>query len=207
MKTNGSNTALKGITIFLFSEKDYARKMENIMLSTSSAYSRICYVSLNKPHAVLSDSFKKSGIDLKKIFFIECTGNAGGGKWEQVVYVSSPKALTEMSITIGKVIEMGKIEALIFDSLSTLLVYEDPSTIVKFTHSLISILRSKNVSGFLMCAKSGQSEAIIKDISMFADRVWNNESRKEKHSRKGSASRERNVSHAVRENARCSNNY
>jgi hypothetical protein len=88
-----------------------------------------------------------------------------------VVNVSSPKALTEMSITIGKVLELGKIEALIFDSLSTLLVYTDPSTVVKFTHSLISLLRSKNVSGLLMCVEGGASSNMVKDISMFADKV------------------------------------
>jgi hypothetical protein len=161
----------KGIIVMAIPEKEYASRLNDVVSSAASSYSRICYTSLNKPYSVLSESFKKSGVDLKKILFIECTGKADSGKQEQVVYVSSPKALTEMSITIGKVIEMGKIEVLIFDSLSTLLVYADPSTVVKFTHSLITILRSKNVSGFLMCTKSGQSEAIIKDISMFADKV------------------------------------
>ncbi|MCX6814351.1 MAG: hypothetical protein NTY20_01735 [Candidatus Aenigmarchaeota archaeon] len=171
MKTNGSNTSLKGITIFLFSEKDYARKMENIMLSTSSAFSRICYVSLNKPYSVISESLKKQGIDTKKFFFIDCTENHADEKAGQVVNVSSPKALTEMSITIGKVLELGKIEAMVFDSLSTLLVYEDPSTVVKFTHSLISSLRGKKVSGVLVCLEGGKGTGLIKDISMFADRV------------------------------------
>jgi len=168
----GSKLAIeKGVTVMVIPEKEYASKMNDVVSSTASSYTRICYTSLNKPYSILSQSFKKSGIDLKKILFIECSGKTGDGKWEQVVYVSSPKALTEICITIGKVIEMGKIDVLIFDSLSTLLVYTDPSTVVKFTHSLISILRSKNVSGVLVCAKSSQSESIIKDISMFADNM------------------------------------
>ncbi len=167
----GASTKKGEIAVFVIPEKEYASQLRSIISSASSSYSRICYVSLNKPYSSVLDSIKKNGADPKKFFFIDCTENQADEKAGQVVNVSSPKALTEMSITIGKVLEIGKIEALIFDSLSTLLVYEDPSTIVKFTHSLISILRSKNVSGFLMCAKSGQSEAIIKDISMFADRV------------------------------------
>jgi hypothetical protein len=168
----GSKLAIgKGITVISVPEKEYASKINGLVSSAASSYTRICYTSLNKPYSTLSQSFRKSGIDLKKILFIECSGKTGGGKQEQVVYVSSPKALTEISITIGKVIEMGKIEVLIFDSLSTLLVYADPSTVVKFTHSLITILRSKSVSGLLMCAKSSQSESILKDISMFADKM------------------------------------
>jgi hypothetical protein len=159
-----------GVTIFLVSDKNYASKIKGMASSASSSYSRICYVSLNKPHSVISESLKKQGVEIKKFFFIDCTGKQGQ-EAGQVVYISSPKALTEMCITIGKVIEMGKIEALIFDSLSTLLVYADSSTVVKFTHSLISILRSKNVSGFLACVKGGPSEGMIKDISMFVDKV------------------------------------
>jgi len=169
MKGSGS-VAGKGITVFVTPDKDYASQMKAIISSASSAYKRICYVSLNKPYAVVSDSLKKQGIGLEKFFFIECTGKSGEGSG-QVVYVSSPKALTEMSITIGKVLEMGKIEALIFDSLSTLLVYADASTVVKFTNSLISMLRSKGVAGFLTCLKGGIGSDIVKDISMFADKV------------------------------------
>jgi len=170
MKAGGSVAGGKGITVFVTPDKDYASQMKAIVSSASSSYKRICYVSLNKPYPVVSDSLKKQGMSLEKFFFIDCTGKSREGSG-QVVYVSSPKALTEMSITIGKVLEMGKIEALIFDSLSTLLVYADASTVVKFTNSLISMLRSKGVAGFLTCLKGGIGSDIVKDISMFADKV------------------------------------
>jgi len=158
------------IAVFVIPDKLYVSKIKELVSSLSSDYSRICYVSLNKPYPVISESLKKQGIDTKKFFFVDCTGNPSKNEG-QVVYVSSPKALTEMSITITKVLEMGKIEALIFDSLSTLLIYEQPSTVVKFTHSLISALRSRNAAGFFMCLKGGTGSEIVKDISMFADRI------------------------------------
>jgi hypothetical protein len=167
----GASTKKGEIAVFVIPEKEYASKLKEIVSSASSSYSRICYVSLNKPYSSVLDSIKKNGADPKKFFFIDCTENQADEKAGQVVNVSSPKALTEMSITIGKVLELGKIEALIFDSLSTLLVYTEPFTVVKFTHSLISMLRSKSTRGFLICIKGGSSEGVIKDISMFADRV------------------------------------
>jgi hypothetical protein len=171
MKGSESFAKEKGIAIFVIPEKEYTSQLKGIISSTSSSYSRICYVSLNKPYSSVLDAIKKSGTDTKKFFFIDCTENQADEKAGQVVNVSSPKALTEMSITIGKVLDLGKIEALIFDSLSTLLVYEEPSTVVKFTHSLISSLRGKKVSGFLMCLEGGKGAELVKDISMFADRV------------------------------------
>ena len=170
MKGRGS-FAKEGITIFVITETEYTSQLKGIISSASSSYSRICYVSLNKPCSTVLDTIKKYGVDPKKFFFIDCTEGQVDEKAGQVVNVSSPKALTEMSITIGKVLDLGKIEALIFDSLSTLLVYEEPFTVVKFTHSLISSLRGKKVSGFLMCLEGGKTTDIIKDISMFADRV------------------------------------
>jgi len=171
MKGKQNFAMASGIILLVISNKDYSSRMKDIVSSASSSYSRICYVSLNKPYSVISESLKKQGIDTKKFFFIDCTENHADEKAGQVVNVSSPKALTEMSITIGKVLELGKIEAMVFDSLSTLLVYEDPSTVVKFTHSLISSLRGKKVSGVLVCLEGGKNAELVKDISMFADRV------------------------------------
>jgi hypothetical protein len=158
------------IAVFVVPEKEYASRLKSVISSASSSCSRICYVSLNKPYSSAAETVEKSGADPKKFFFIDCT-ESHAEETGQVVNVSSPKALTEMSITIGKVLDLGKIEALIFDSLSTLLIYTDPSTVVKFTHSLISALRSKKVAGALICLEGGKNAELIKDISMFSDRV------------------------------------
>jgi len=157
------------IVVFVVSDKDYTLRLKDIISSASSRYNRICFVSLSKPYDIISDSLKAHGIDLRKLFFISA-GNPSKAEG-QVVYISSPKALTELSITISKVIEMGEIEALIFDSLSTLLVYEQSSTVLKFAHSLISLLREKKSSGFLLLMKGSAGLEVLKDLSMLADRV------------------------------------
>ena len=158
------------ITVFSIPEKSYASKMKDIVASMSSSYGRICFVSVSKPYSSALESVKKYGADPKKFFFVDCT-ESRVQETGQVVNVSSPKALTEMNITINKVIDLGKIEALIFDSLSTVLVYSDTSTVVKFSNSLISSLRSKKVAAALICIEGGKNAELVKDISMFADGV------------------------------------
>ena len=168
MKNNPG--AKKEIAVFVIAEKDYSRRLKEMVCAASSAYSRICFVSLNKPYNTISSSFEGCKAEMKKFFFIDCTGKSKESEG-QVVFVSSPKALTEMSITIGKVLDLGKIDAVIFDSLSTLLFYEEPSTVIKFTHSLISLLRYRKAAGMLLCLEGGKNTDLVKDISMFADKV------------------------------------
>jgi hypothetical protein len=161
------------IIILVIPDKTYASRMKELVSSLSSSHNRICYVSLNKPYSATVEMIKKYGADTNKFFFVDCTEKRADEKAGQVVNVSSPKALTEMSITISKVMDLGKIDALIFDSLSTLMVYEEPSIVVKFAHSLISTLRSKKVTGALVCLEGGKNTELVKDISMFADSVIN----------------------------------
>ena len=59
----------------------------------------------------------------------------------------------------------------ILDSLSTLLIYEEPSTVIKFSHSIISAFRSREVKAVLTCLEGDVGSELIKDLSMFVDKV------------------------------------
>ncbi|MCK4336166.1 MAG: hypothetical protein KAW40_05595, partial [Candidatus Aenigmarchaeota archaeon] len=90
---------------------------------------------------------------------------------EQVVYVSSPKALTEINIVMKKVLNAGKIDSTIFDSLSTLLVYEGSHAVVRFSHSIISMFRTLGSKGILISLREDMQNELINDLNMFVDKV------------------------------------
>jgi len=164
---------LGGIIVFLIPNSKYGKKLNEIVASSSRNSEGLCYVSLNKPYDTLMPMFRSIGVDVKKMVFIDCIkygfGNADGGM--KVVFVSSPKALTEMDIAIKKVLDGEKVSVLVFDSLSTLLVYDEPSTVIKFSHSIISKLRAAGVGGVFLCLSGDVKSELIKDLSMFADRI------------------------------------
>lgn len=157
------------IMVFIIPNKDYRTALIKIVKALSKIHKKICYISLNKPHESLLKDFEEGGADPKKFFFIDAVGKGSGEK--DVLYVSSPKALTELNITINKALSRGDMDSNMFDSLSTLLIYEEPSTVIKFAHSVISTFRSKEIKAVFTCLKGDAKSELIKDISMFVDRV------------------------------------
>jgi len=161
------------IIVFLIPKNNYGERLKDFAKVSTKSLGSICYVSLNKPYSTLVPMFQKMGIDTQGIVFIDAAktgfGDASGNL--RVVSVSSPKALTELDIAIQKVIIKENVKGIVFDSLSTLLVYEEPSNVIKFSHSVISKMRSGGTKGIFMCLKDDVESELIKDLSMFVDKV------------------------------------
>jgi hypothetical protein len=158
------------IIIFIVPKITYSDNVNTIAIASSAVYERISFVSLNKPFSTLRENFTKLGLDSKNIFFIDAASGTAQTA-TNVTMVSSPRALTEMSIAINRSLTTTKSEHLIFDSLSTLIAYEQPSTIIKFCHALINSMREKKVKGAFICLKEDIDNGLIKDLSMFVDKV------------------------------------
>ncbi|MFH1364926.1 MAG: hypothetical protein ABIH52_04735 [Candidatus Aenigmatarchaeota archaeon] len=161
------------ILILLIPNQNYADRINNIVEASTRAFNKICYTTTNRPYATLLASFEKRGIKTERIIFIDsATGSFKKIESKsKVIFISSPRALTEMNIEINKVIDKENVKQMLFDSLSTLLVYEQTSTVIKFSHSIISKLRSSNVKAVLTCLKDDMDSEIIKDLSMFVDKM------------------------------------
>jgi KaiC/GvpD/RAD55 family RecA-like ATPase len=160
------------IVVFLIPNNTFQEKVTTIAEASAKSFDSICYVSLNKPYQTLLSVFQKQGIDPHKIVFID--GVTAGFKQaglQEVVFVSSPRALTEINIAINKVIQKDHIQHIIFDSISTLLAYEQPSTVIKFSHSVISSLRAAKIKGAFVGLVEDSKGELVKDLSMFVDKV------------------------------------
>ena len=157
------------ILVFLVPNTKYSECLEKIVSNISKKFERICYVSLNKPYTTICRELENKKIDTEKFFFIDAVSQKIESDKEHVLYVSSPRALTELSITINKVLEIGSVQVVVFDSLSTLLVYEGSMTVIKFVHSIISTIRNMKAKAVFTCLKEDISNDLIKDLNMFAD--------------------------------------
>jgi archaellum biogenesis ATPase FlaH len=159
------------IIVFVVSNKNYIDRINDITLAVTKTSKNVIYVSLNKPYNILVETFEKKKIDVKKLSFIDCvSGRVSKPKDFKVSFVSSPKALTELSITMNEMLKPA-VDAMIFDSLSTLLVYDDPSTVVKFAHSVISKIRTTNKEFVIVSLSEDADKNVLKDIGMFVDKV------------------------------------
>jgi hypothetical protein len=161
------------IIVVVIPEENYLERLMSLISDLSETKGNICYVSLNRPYSSLISSFHKAGIDTSRIHFIDAITRTAQipPPSSECDYVSSPGALTELSVNITRVMESGNYRYVVFDSLSTLLVYESDATIAKFVHFLMAKVRVVGCNAVFTCLKQHADSMLIKDINMFADKI------------------------------------
>lgn len=161
------------IIVLIMPEDDYLDRMIKVMKDLTKSNGRICYISLNRPFSSLLKRFQQGQLDTSKIFFIDAITRTAQfpPETKDCEFVSSPGALTELSVAISRAMDGGQYQYIVFDSLSTLLVYESDTTIAKFVHYLMAKVRVAGCSALFTCLKQDADSVLIKDINMFADKV------------------------------------
>ncbi len=129
------------------------------------------FVSANKPYCTVEETFRKLGI-MDKIIFVDCASRLAGVNPtdERVVLVNSPGDLTQLAITLGKSIEQVEHQRfLVFDSLTTLLIYSKVELLMQFAHSLGITMRAKSVTCFFLAVDQEATKEMLKFLSTIAD--------------------------------------
>ena len=130
----------------------------------------VCYVSLNKTFDSLMELFKKNKIDTENVVVVDAiskTVKQTPDQTDKCYFVSSPGALTELSIVINKFIHH-EFEYLIFDSITTLDVYENKDSIIRFLSSIINKVKGSQTKAVFYALDSDHNE-IVKKSQMFVD--------------------------------------
>lgn len=152
----------------------YTKNIREIAKQLGDSYSKICYVSLNKLYNALTKTMAGSNIDIKKFFFIDGitkTAISDPGNIPNCDFVSGPDKLTELGISIQKNVAAQKSEVLLFDSLSTLLVYKQVQIVKQFVHSIVGQVSAANCVAVFTCLEGNTENDLIKDLSMFVDNI------------------------------------
>jgi len=133
-------------------------------------------LSATRPYRNLIKLYKQNGIDTEKIFIIDCVSESYGGNLEEsnnVQYIESVSALTSISISIDKVIGLirgGKF--LFIDSITTMLIHNEPGVFVRFIHSVMTRLRTREITGIIVSLSETDRE-IRAEIMQLCDRIIN----------------------------------
>ena len=161
------------ILVLVIPDKQYSERILGVIKELSSTYNSICYVSLNRPYRSLKKNFEDSGIDINKFFFIDAITKTAEipAPDDRCEFISSPSALTELSLAISNNLEHKKFDYILFDSLSTLLVYESDTVVTQFVHFLMAKIRVVGCKAIFTCLKQDLDSMLLKDINMFADRI------------------------------------
>src|SRR3989344_4145919 len=138
----------KKVYVFISSSNDYKGVNKEILtyFNVKKKYPGI-YVSLNKDYEELVSDLEDMKINTKNIFFIICSKDNKKIEKDNCIYIQGPESLTELSLVMTNTTNMGGFKYLFFDSLSTLLIYNDLKTSQKFSTYIINKLKEKEILG------------------------------------------------------------
>ena len=134
---------------------------------------KIGYVTLNKTFDSLKEILLKNKVNVDAITFVDAiskTIKQVPDQTEECYFVSSPGALTELSIVISELIKQN-FDYIIFDSLTNLLIYQDEAPVAKFVSHIINRIKETNSKAVFYALRLGEQEELIQKSEMFVDSV------------------------------------
>ncbi len=154
----------------------YTKNIKEIAKILSSK-NKLLFITLNKSSDSLISSFKKYKINVGNIYFLDAITRTftKPRRIKNSTFVRSPQALTEIGIEFTKIIKKFKPDCIVFDSLSTLIIYEDDirTGLNRFITSIINKALRNNLKIIFFCLKSDENSRLIKNISIVAEKIIN----------------------------------
>lgn len=134
-------------------------------------------ITTNFPFSILTKLYTQSGIPSGSISFIDAVTRNSIGNAENVPgivrYINNPANLTDLGIAVTEVLkeQSGKKVCIMFDSVSTMLIYLSSANISKFIHFVTNKLRLMEVSGVFLAVEKGLDPMLMSQLTTFVDRV------------------------------------
>lgn len=132
-------------------------------------------VSASRPCKNLLTLYKENHVDTSKMTIVcTCCQKTETGKLEKckVIHLPSCSALTDISLSLSKCMESIKDRKFIFiDSINTMLIHNEPNTLAKFIHSILTKMRINNVSGLLISLESETNKEVRAEIAQLCDKI------------------------------------
>ncbi|HLD88650.1 MAG TPA: hypothetical protein VI894_00440 [Candidatus Nanoarchaeia archaeon] len=135
------------------------------------------FVTINKPVDVLKQILQQNGVSTENLYFIDVISRKIGVKIVPVkntIYLESPKGLTDISIGISQALSAIKSQNkfVYFDSISTLLLYNEPTTVSRFAHFVTGRVHQWKAVGILVALEKEMDEKLLSQISQFCDKTF-----------------------------------
>ncbi|UUX93110.1 DUF7504 family protein [Methanoplanus endosymbiosus] len=149
-----------------------------LVKKASEIADQIIYLSVNQPAPYLNKQFKKSGIDVSKIYYIDTITKYAIGKppddFDQGTFLNTPSDLTGMSVAISECIKeynKGKV-VVCLDSVNAMLIHMPSKSVSKFIHFITSKMKVLNISGIYFAIEEGLDPVIISQLTVFSDSIF-----------------------------------
>jgi KaiC/GvpD/RAD55 family RecA-like ATPase len=134
---------------------------------------KVCYITLSKTCESVRSVFKEKKVNSENFIIIDAiskTIRKMPDKEGNCRFTTSPAALTELSLVITDQLN-SKIDYLVFDSLTTLLVYQKADVATRFVSSIINKIKGNNTKAIFYVLPIKEHEGFFKECCLFVDEV------------------------------------
>ncbi len=155
------------------SEGFYRDSVSGLNKSLGERYDKICYVSIARPVTSVIKDLKAGDVDLKNHYFVDCVSKKRNLREElrNTVYVESPSSLTKIHIGISKLMREHDTGLIFFDSISSLLIYNNGSDALGFLNNLMNEIRGTDTKGVYLIMRNDFESRLAKELEIFADEI------------------------------------
>jgi len=159
--------------LVLLNENIYTEQITEIVKALKKTRARICYVCLNKMYKDAIRDLREAGVNTGNFFFIDVlTSHYKKTKpTKNCIFLSAPVNIDILQTAITRILKKGY-NTVIVDAISSLLIYQEASTIVRFTHNILT--EEKKAKKIFIMLKAyptiGNQQALLEDMNMFTDK-------------------------------------
>ena len=174
---NPEELANRRIFLILASPASLRQRNIDVIMQISALGYHTIVVTTNFPYTVLRKLYGESGVDLDSVSFIDTVTKASIGTATDIPgvvrYVTSPANLTDMGIAVTEELKekTGKKVCILYDSISTMLIYLTSPNISKFIHFVTNKLRLMDISGVFLAVEKGLDPMLMSQLTTFVDTV------------------------------------
>ncbi len=174
---NPEDLAHNRIFLILTSPGNIRERNIEIIRELSALGYHSVVITTNFPYSVLRKLYEQGGVDMTKVSFIDAVTRHSLGSAETIPgvvrYINNPANLTDMGIAVTEVLKeqhSGKV-CILYDSISTLLIYLSSPNISKFIHFVTNKLRLMDISGVFLAVEKGLDPMLMTQLTTFVDTV------------------------------------
>ena len=134
-------------------------------------------ITINFPYSVLRNLYQENGVDLNSVSFIDVVTRNSIGTIENIPgvvrYINNPSNLTDLGIAVTDVLieNHGRKTCILYDSVSTMLIYLSSTNISKFIHFVTNKLRIMAISGIFLAVEKGLDPMLMNQLVTFVDDI------------------------------------
>lgn len=154
----------------IISEDNFNKRVFELIANLKNK--KVCYVTLNKGADFFIEFLKNNKIGYKNLFFIDGITKTLTTPLPQpnCVFISSPNAITELSIAINNCID-SDFSVVIVDSLFTLMVYHNLDVIKNFIQKISDKIKPKNGNLILLLPSKYKNSKVFEKIGFSIDKT------------------------------------